>query len=277
MQYPLSQTAAALLQSRDSGSSVRLSSNCPALDSLLTPEDVASFDSSKGLPQGAILELVGPAGVGKSRTAMAFALAEAFKPDGGRVLLLDAEGSLGPGLLYDTASTFAHHNEYSPEQVARATDRLIYRRIDSAWLLIATLNTLEAWLDETPSVNLVILDSISAHLRPTLDLQTKKTLIDRIRSTLTAISSTRRVTFVLTSKMTIKLFGTDNRPSSWSREAEAMMLPTVPSHDWLPGQDRAGEGYRRVLLYFDQRGERLARLLEAPGPTVAREVRFTMD
>ena len=34
----------------------------------------------------------------------------------------------------------------------KVLDSLLYRRIDSAWLLVAFFNTLETWLDENPEV-----------------------------------------------------------------------------------------------------------------------------
>ncbi|GAA6013513.1 hypothetical protein JCM11491_006106 [Sporobolomyces phaffii] len=284
---PASLSAATLLASLASVASHRFSSNCPALDSLLTPachddDDDDDADGKEeheaGLARGAILELVGPAGIGKSRTAMAFALAEAFKPDGGHVLIIDCEGSLNPRLLYETAAVFAKHNGYDGEQLSACAQSLLYRRIDSAWLLVAFFNTLPLWLEEHPEVNLVIIDSLSAHLRPTLDLQTKKLLTDLIRATLSSICATRHVAFLVTTKMTIKLFGTDNRATSWSRDAEAMMVPTVPSNEWLPSSSgHAHAGVWKVLLYFDHEGERLARLLEAPVETKSRDVAFTMD
>ncbi|GAA5907585.1 uncharacterized protein JCM6883_001825 [Sporobolomyces salmoneus] len=278
MHLPSSLSAATLLQSLTSLAAHRFSSNCPALDSLLTPyTDEAKPEDEPGLPRGAVLELIGPPGIGKSRTGMAFALAEAFKSEGGKVLVVDSEGSLNPTLLYETAAFFAKHNGYDEEQLVACTEKLLHRRVDSTWLLIAFFNTLNHWLEENPEVNLVVIDSLSSHLRPTLDLPTKKLLNDLIRSTLSSVCSSRRVSFVITTKMTIKLFGTDNRPSSWSRDAEAMMVPSVSSNDWLPGADRIGEGVWKVLLYFDQQGERLARLLEAPVPTEASDVPFTMD
>ena len=91
MHIPSSQSAATLLQSLTSLAAHRFSSNCPALDSLLTPlEDHTQTleDVETGLPRGSVLELIGPPGIGKSRTVMAFALAEAFKDEGGKVLAI---------------------------------------------------------------------------------------------------------------------------------------------------------------------------------------------
>jgi KaiC/GvpD/RAD55 family RecA-like ATPase len=89
MHVPSSQTASTLLLSLSQLCQERFSSNCPAIDSLLTPlHHPLSYhehyyeeeeEEQSGLPRGGILELIGPPGIGKSRTVMAFALAQAFR------------------------------------------------------------------------------------------------------------------------------------------------------------------------------------------------------
>jgi len=132
MHLPPSQTAASLLESLTSLASHRFSSNCASLDSLLTPATSTTEPDEPGLPRGAVLELIGPPGIGKSRIGMAFALAECFRLEGGKVLVIgessttpyrlfqaadkrsnrftDAEGSLNPELLHETATAYAEHN-----------------------------------------------------------------------------------------------------------------------------------------------------------------------
>jgi hypothetical protein len=51
--------------------------------------------------------------------------------------------------------------------------------------------------------------------------------------------------------MSLRLYGLDHRPTSWSRDAEALLVPQI-SERWLP----ADTGASRVLLYYDQDGER---------------------
>lgn len=72
-----SKTATSLLLA--SASARRLSSSCASLDALLTPPgDVATH----GLARSAVLELMGPPGIGKTRTAMGFVLSERFRAVG---------------------------------------------------------------------------------------------------------------------------------------------------------------------------------------------------
>lgn len=75
-----SKTATSLLLA--STSARRFSSSCTALDALLTPINTIGFDQSphppSGLAQAAVLELLGPPGIGKTRSAMSFILGERF-------------------------------------------------------------------------------------------------------------------------------------------------------------------------------------------------------
>lgn len=105
---------------------------------------------------------------------------------------------------------------------------------------------------------------------------------------------------VITNQMSLKLFGPDNRPTNWSRDAEALLVPTI-SDQCLPFEVDVS----RVLLYYSDEGERcvgrdtlrrsstrprgtladtvplvshrLAHLVSTPIPTQARSAAFTMD
>lgn len=103
MLFPASQTASSLLLSAKPPH--RFSSGCTALDRLITPTYVeprsqasAINDVAAGLGQGQILELLGPPGIGKTRTAMAFVLEERFRDDGGHVLVVGAQLVRGPDI-----------------------------------------------------------------------------------------------------------------------------------------------------------------------------------
>lgn len=109
MQVPASQSASSLLHSRRA--SHRFSCTCGALDALYTPQSFASTPRRShepssveaGLAEGAVLEVLGPPGVGKTRTLLGFALAERFREDGGEVLVVGAlhPGASSPFLLGD--------------------------------------------------------------------------------------------------------------------------------------------------------------------------------
>lgn len=94
MEIAPSQTASSLLLSARPRH--RFSSTCAAIDQLLTPLQpstrLARPDGAEeaGLGEGAVLELLGPPGIGKTRTAMGFVLAERFREDGGEVLVVGA-------------------------------------------------------------------------------------------------------------------------------------------------------------------------------------------
>ncbi|GAA5880640.1 hypothetical protein JCM3774_000561 [Rhodotorula dairenensis] len=280
MLLPPSQTASSLLLSARPPH--RFSSACPALDRLVTPKYAAvrsqasaGDGSESGIGQGEVLELLGPPGIGKTRTAMAFVLAERFSENAGEVLVVDAEGSLSLALLRQTVEAQVAHNGDDPDIVQEVMEGVRYRRIDSVWLMQAFFMTLEGYLAEHPDIRLVVIDSLSSHIRPTLDSSTRTLMTDTIRSALYNVCAGGRVSVVVTTQMSLKLFGLDHRPTSWSRDAEALLVPQI-SERWLPSDISAS----RVLLYYDRDGERassLARLLSSPAATQATDAAFTMD
>ena len=54
----------------------RYSCGCSAIDALLSP---ASSSENLGLAQGAVVELMGPPGIGKTRTALGFIMSTRFR------------------------------------------------------------------------------------------------------------------------------------------------------------------------------------------------------
>lgn len=82
---PASQSASSLLFETSSIS--RFSTNCSSLDALLTPpvstlvhsdDTISASSSSRGLALGCTLEIIGPPGIGKTRTCLAMILAARF-------------------------------------------------------------------------------------------------------------------------------------------------------------------------------------------------------
>mgnify|MGYP001321620047 CR=1 FL=1 len=95
MQVPTSQSASSLLLSTRLPH--RFSSGCDTLDALVTPRAFSTTayappqaPAEPGLAHGAVLEVLGPPGIGKTRTLLGFVLAERFKEHGGEVLVAGA-------------------------------------------------------------------------------------------------------------------------------------------------------------------------------------------
>ncbi|KAK4049029.1 hypothetical protein OIV83_004390 [Microbotryomycetes sp. JL201] len=275
----------------------RLSSSCEAFDELLTP---TTATQTRGLALGSLLELIGPPGAAKSRVCLGFVLAERFRqvaqgtPKQGQVLVLDAEGSLLPNLLRETAELFAEHHGHGPEAARQACDGMHYRRIYDVSLLVACLYSLPSWLDENSGVcigfvtlskqkaqlikligqvQLIVLDALTSQLQPTsLDHKTRNFIFELIKSTLTLITSQHNVAVILTSNTSLKLYTPDGAPCGFSVEAEALLTPQLGT-SWIP---QSVSSYR-VVLYFDDDGERHAHLLSATTSTRVKQAAFTVD
>ncbi|GAA5968910.1 hypothetical protein JCM11641_000777 [Rhodosporidiobolus odoratus] len=251
--------------------------------------------AAAGLSRGAVLEVMGPSGVGKSRLALGFVMGERFWKDAGEILVVDAEGSLSPASLKETAKAYGgHHGRESSTKklqtrdpdliipfttddelsVREVLDGIRYQRVDSVWMRFAFFHSLEAWLVDHPRVIFVIIDSLTTHFPPHLDNSTRTLLAEVIRTTL---SSVLPLAVIVTTSLSLKFFGPDHRPTSWSRDAEAPLVPQI-TEKWMPENMSGGGGaVWRLLLYYSEGGERLARLVSSPVPAQATDAAFTMD
>lgn len=106
---PPSQSALSLLTSIQQ--SPRSSSGCPSLDALLTP---TSIKNKLGLAQGNVLELLGPPGIGKSRTALGFLLDQRFA---------SLEGSNGAGRQVLLVGKFSMQYYIQKSKLTKTFDR----------------------------------------------------------------------------------------------------------------------------------------------------------
>ncbi|KAK4055993.1 hypothetical protein OIO90_002988 [Microbotryomycetes sp. JL221] len=275
---PASTSVSALLTAFDS--QPRLSSSCPSLDALLTPSNPTNTAATtNGLSHSALLELVGPPGSGKTRVCLGFALASRFnaisqhQPQQGQVLVFDAEGSLLPTLLKDSAELFADHHGHASGAAQLACDGIHYRRVYDISLLIANLYALPKWLEEHREVRLIILDSLSCHLTPTaLDRKTRGFVYSVIKSTLEVVTAQYNVSVIVTTYTSLKLFSPDGHPTGFTLDAEALLTPQL-AESWIPQSVKS----QRVVLYFDEDGERLAHLLSSTVNTRAAKAAFTID
>ncbi|KAI5476725.1 hypothetical protein MNV49_007315 [Pseudohyphozyma bogoriensis] len=247
MEIPSTQSARALLES--ARQTPHFSSGCSSLDDLLST-------SSPGLPPRSVLELTGPPGVGKTRTILGFVLAARFDAvhegrAAGEVLVIEA--SLSPQLIHSSAVLYAQHHSHPTASVYQVCQGIHYKRIYEVSLLVALFHSLPSYLEQHPEIKLVVLDSLSSIFRPSnFDYATRNMIVDLIKSTLTTI--TLSVSAIISTHLTLKLYGPDGAPSGFSKDAEALLIPTL-NDTWI-----GGRAYR-VVLYFDESGERWAHLI----------------
>ncbi|SGY16135.1 BQ5605_C012g06769 [Microbotryum silenes-dioicae] len=306
-----SQTALALLQ--ESLHTPRYSCACSAIDDLVSPaatsanpaaavafvagaagDSSATASTSTGLAQASVLELVGPPGSGKTRTALGYALHTRFNAiaasrdddddDDDDDEDDESTSSTGKEVLIVGKSVPTWYNFSSLEEasvasdVQAALDGLHYQRITDVSLLIALLYSLPAWLEEHPKVTLLILDSLTSHLRPTsLTPQTRTYILAQLHSLIHRLTLQHKLTIILTSALALKLFDPNGEPTTFggsNKDAEALLIPQL-GESWIPVNE--GVQFYRIVLYFDLEGERLTKLLAAPGPTRRTKGEFTMD
>ncbi|KAK4705731.1 MFS transporter, ACS family, allantoate permease, partial [Phenoliferia sp. Uapishka_3] len=271
MLIPPSQSASSLL--RSSFTAPHFKSGSASLDSLFSP---STPHSQSGLALGNQLEIMGPPGIGKSRTALAFVIEARFADLRNEVLLLDAEGSLSPELIHETAVLFASHHSHPPSSPRQVCSGIHYQRVCDVSLFIAFFHTLEEWLGAHPRVKLIVIDSLTAHVRPSLyDYQTRSMLLNLIKSTLQSITSLSSISVILTTQLSLKLFDpSSGLPTHFSSSAEALLVPPL-GDTWIGG----GRCWRVVLFYNKEnnREGRRASLISGPEPPREKEVGFAMD
>lgn len=149
----------------------------------------------------------------------------------------------------------------------------------------------------TTQVRLLILDSLSSHYRPaSLSTSTKTLFLNLLRSTLTLLTTSYNITVrfsplsllslfppfararrrslansdidaieqvIATTFLSIKMFTPQGVPTTFSHDSLALLVPQM-GDTWLPSSSNSNGGGGatvecwRVVLYFDERGERYA-------------------
>lgn len=62
------------------------------------------------------------------------------------------------------------------------------------------------------------------------------------------------VQVILTSYMSLKLYSPDGYKTRFTPSAEALLVPQLPVHEWLPADK--GVECRRIVMWYDEHGER---------------------
>ncbi|KAM0752259.1 P-loop containing nucleoside triphosphate hydrolase protein [Meredithblackwellia eburnea MCA 4105] len=264
----------------------RFKSGSTALDALITPQPFRSDEQeddqdeeptrNDGLRQdGALLEIMGPPGIGKTRMCMSYALNARFQAVDQdidlEVLVIDSQGSLTPQLICETAKLVETHNGYQDNLSQEVLSGIHYRRIYETSLFVAFLNTLPAWLEQHPLVKLVVIDTLTANLRlTTLDWSVKGMLIKLVNTTFARVLRSLNVSIIVTNQMSMKLSGFAGAQATHP-DNDALLVPTLPEGWW------EGLNPTRMVLYYDYDGSRKAHMMMAPSPTKLESASFLMD
>jgi len=178
--------------------STRLTTGAPELDRIL----------GGGLRGGAITELIGEFGSGKTQIALTAMVEHAG--NGGVVLDIDTEGTHLPQRLRQ----IAEHRGHNPDEVL---SNILFARAYNSEHLIAIVNQLPRTVGETDA-GLVVVDSIISHFRGEYTglntLSERQQRLAQVVHMLTRVAEGFRIPVLVTNQVTTQigvLFGDPNR------------------------------------------------------------------
>ncbi|XAO22570.1 hypothetical protein I312_101343 [Cryptococcus bacillisporus CA1280] len=243
-----SSTAADLLSTSDLPHFSTFSSSLDALisqfnsstDVLPLSKRGEEFNQNGSIVPGMSMEISGPPGGGKSSIALAIAMsarlssgnfADSVQPhdqsEKGEVLLIDTEGSMTSERLFKAAQRV--HGDTNTLKSFLKGFHLV--RIFSQAQMIAFIYSLSDWLESHPTVNLVVIDTLSFHFRqPGLDLATRRKIMELCKQTINHATALRRCAVVVCNQLATKLFTAESKPASFETSDRAVLMPQLG--DW---------------------------------------------
>ncbi|KAK1924335.1 putative DNA repair protein Rad51 [Papiliotrema laurentii] len=228
---------------------------------------------------GVQLEISGPPGSGKTAMCTALALSARMgqwntdsgaQPIVGEVLLIDTEGSMPPERLKRAAECSTRNTSLSPFDIIRGIHIM---RIATQVQMVALLNTLDDWLAEHPSVNLVIIDTLSYHFRqPNLEMRTRSRMMELAKQQIGKATSIRNCAVVVANQLATKLLTAENKPANFDTGDRAVLMPQL-GDSWTTPKTT------RLILFRGGRGDdmRYAHATSSAGNRDAPWTRFDID
>ncbi|KAK0480664.1 P-loop containing nucleoside triphosphate hydrolase protein [Armillaria novae-zelandiae] len=201
--------------SRSSEMKARVSTLCVPLDRLL----------SGGIPRGSVLEISGAPGTPKE--VLAVSAVTSFVKAGERVLFVDLQNMT-------SATTLRRFLKKIPGITTNSMERVSYMSMHTLSEVMKFMYNLSSYLRVNPDVALLIINSISFPFQtsPTLTLQVRTSLLDRIKQTFSKACATNNLTIITTSQLATKLLKTDGTAGNFDTGARGIMVPQlgIPDH-----------------------------------------------
>ncbi|KAK0495982.1 P-loop containing nucleoside triphosphate hydrolase protein [Armillaria luteobubalina] len=190
--------------SRSSEMKARVSTLCAPLDRLL----------SGGIPRGYVLEISGAPGTPKEILAN-----------------------------MTSAMSLSRSLRKIPGLTTNLMELVSYMSIHTLSEVMKFMYNLSSYLRVNPDVALLVINSISFPFQtsPTLTLQVRTSLLDRIKQTFSKVCATSNLTIITTSQLATKLLKTDGTAGNFDTGARGIMVPQLGAY--LP----SGRSYRVIL------------------------------
>ncbi|KAK0238050.1 P-loop containing nucleoside triphosphate hydrolase protein [Armillaria nabsnona] len=212
---PLTQTVSLSNLSRSSEMKARVSTLCAPLDRLL----------SGGVSRGSVLEISGAPGTPKE--ILAVNIVASFVKAGERVLFVDIQNMTN-------AVTLRRSLKNIPDIQTNFLELVSYVPMHTLSEVMKFMYNLSSYLRVNPEVALLVINSISFPFQtsPTLTLQVKTSLLDRIKQTFSKACATNNLTIITTSQLATKLLKTDGTAGNFDTGARGIMVPQlgIPDH-----------------------------------------------
>ncbi|KAK0452313.1 P-loop containing nucleoside triphosphate hydrolase protein [Armillaria borealis] len=218
----------------------RVSTLCAPLDRLL----------SGGVPRGSVLEISGAPGTPKE--ILAVNIMASFVKAGERVLFVDLQNMT-------SAVTLRRSLKKIPSIPPNFLELVSYMPMHTLSEVMKFMYNLSSYLRVNPDVALLVINSISFPFQtsPTLTLQVRTSLLDRIKQTFSKVCATNNLTIITTSQLATKLLKADGTAGNFDTGARGIMVPQLGAY--LP----TGRSYR-VILSRKTRMSGSLRLLHSP-------------
>ena len=208
-----------------------------------------------GVPMGQITEFCGVPGVGKTQMGIQLAINTALPPAfhgiGGEAVYIDTEGSFMVERCLQMATALCRHleaaarrkndparhqaaSEMTPEKILKGIH--LFRCRDSVEQL-AVMEILPSFLEQHPSVRLIVIDSITFHFRQDYeDLALRTRHLNDMAQKLMALAGERQLAVVMMNQVTTKVLG----------KSQSRLVPAL-------GDSWAHAATMRIILYWKDR------------------------